>query len=142
MNSISELIESGESDQLSHFVISSDGLEIPGLVTTFQPDRFEFKVGNTWYGDRLIVTFPFSPNFRASVNGLSSEIAQSSSGLIQIEGVKASDSITLTYQPTYAAFYVFAIPVCWLIIAGGTLTSLRRLRCFHSNEVAVVQSKP
>ena len=69
-------------------------------------------------------------------------MVQSSSGLIQLEGVEANDLITLTYQPKYAALYLFAIPLCWLIIAGGTLTSLRRLRCSHSNELAVLQLKP
>jgi hypothetical protein len=142
MHPISELIESGESDQLSHFVIASNGLEIAGQVTAFHPDRFQFKVGDTWEGDRLIVTFPFSPNFHARVNGHRIKMVQSSSGLIQLEGVKANDLITLTYQPKYAAFYLFAIPLCWLIIAGGTLTSLRRLRCSHSNELAVLQLKP
>jgi hypothetical protein len=139
MPQIVSLIQNGESDQLSHFVISSDGLMVDGVVKVFRPDRFQFAVGDSWGGGRVVVTFPYSPNFNAHVDGVNREILRSPSGLIELERVSANDVITLTYQPSYARFFLIAIPASWLVIVGGTLTSLRRLRCTRHDEFAAVK---
>ena len=114
---ITKLITEGQIEILKYYVITSDGRPILYELTSLTPNQFKIKFLEDLEHQSIIITTPYSPNWRGyDQNHKPLEIQRHELGLMKISSVHGGRFISMEYEPKWLKFMLSLAIISWAFI--------------------------
>lgn len=121
---ITKMIIEGLENKLVNYIYSPEDMPINSKIKLISTNKFNFEIQEIISFSEIMLTIPYSSNWKAKSGNISIDVLESREGLINLKLPSKAEEIELEYRSPFHPVLLKIYIICWCLILLGFVCNI------------------